>query len=299
MRSDDFFAMGTEVSLVSADDERRDLTDVFAEVREIFSRNEAIFSRFRSESELSRLNDALGKRISVSEEMFEVLEKALKYHRLTRGYFDPRVIEVLESIGYERDFFASDPKRVAKRSCCDKFFTSSWAEEIELDRSSRTVRLEARIDLSGLVKSVTVSQSAEFLRLRGLKNFIIDAGGDMFVSGCASPGEKWRIAVEGIDCGKFLPRLTDTAVATSGRTRRWWSANGKKVHHLVNPFSSDEFSFRLQTVTVFADSPEEADIWAKTLFLMGPERGRLFSEQNALRAVFVDNQGNFYSTSRV
>jgi thiamine biosynthesis lipoprotein len=82
--------------------------------------------------------------------------------------------------------------------------------------------------------------------------------------------------------------LGDEAVATSGIVRRKWEAGGKRFHHIVNPFSPKAFSFALQSVSVVSESVEEGDVWAKTLFVMGLEKGLEYADSRSLKAFFVD-----------
>ena len=107
MISEAFRAIGTEVSVdivltenISTDQARA----AIEKIKYIFQKNEKIFSRFRDDSELSSINNNIGKEIFVSKEMTEVLELCLKFNELSGGYFDPRVIGNLENIGYDKDF---------------------------------------------------------------------------------------------------------------------------------------------------------------------------------------------------
>ena len=108
------------------------------------------------------------------------------------------------------------------------------------------------MDFSGIAKGYIVDQAAEFLKKRGWKNFLVDAGGDMMISGRNSEGEKWRIAVEGVPEEKLMLEISGKGIATSGISRKKWQINGKKFHHLVNPKDPNNFSYELRTVSVIA-----------------------------------------------
>ena len=86
--------------------------------------------------------------------------------------------------------------------------------------------------------------------------------------------------------------MNKKAIATSGIGRRRWEIEGQRIHHIVNPQNPDFFSFDLKSVSVIADSTTQADIWAKTIFLMGKESGILYVKDNDMAAVILDYRGS-------
>ncbi len=104
-----FKAMGTDISaeiiILKKEDKTRAQRSI-EKIKEIFKTNENIFSRFSRDSELCRINANLGEDIKASEKMIEVLKYCLKLNKLSEGYFDPRIIENLEKIGYNKDFIS-------------------------------------------------------------------------------------------------------------------------------------------------------------------------------------------------
>ena len=106
-----FFAMNTRILLLSRS---WDSAKLLCEAEQVFLDVEERFSRFRPSSELSRLNDMSGRRVTVSTEMFHLLDQCRRFHRVSGGLFDPAILPDLESAGYDRSFelvpaYAAEP----------------------------------------------------------------------------------------------------------------------------------------------------------------------------------------------
>lgn len=288
--------MGTDVSIEIVETE--DVSDELTEIENIFKKNEKIFSRFRDDSELSKINNNLGKETNVSREMLEVLELCLKFNKISDGYFDPRVIENLEIIGYDRDFKSNDLNKVDTDIKLEKI-TGELVEDLIINREGKTVLVKKRIDTTGIAKGYTVDEAGKYLDSKGFKNYIVDAGGDMNIKGLNDEGKKWCIGIEGLEDNKLMLELTDCGVATSGISRKRWKIGEKKVHHLINPKDPENFSHDIKTVTVVEEKTVEADGRAKVLVLMGKEKGLEFANQNKIKALFLDYKGNVYLSEAI
>jgi thiamine biosynthesis lipoprotein len=283
-----FDALGTNIEISLIVDEEslkekatRDL-EILAQKYDYYSK---IFSRFDLQSELSRLNSNLNKLIPVSIPMRRLIDFALAYYQKTQNLFDPRIIDVLEGSGYAQSF----DKGVLASSNESNNITSKLSEDLEL--KTEGVKFKRRMDFSGIAKGFINDEVVGILKEKGWKNFLVDSGGDMYFKGLDQFGKEWTIDVEGIDKSKLILQLSDLAVATSGISRRKWELGGKKFHHLINPIDPNEFSFDLKSVTVVSSCTIDADVWAKTLFLMGKEKGFIFAKENSIAAVFLGYNG--------
>lgn len=288
--------MGTDVSVEII--ETSNITKELEEVENIFRKNEKIFSRFREDSELSLVNNNLNKEIKVSREMMEVMELCLKFNKISGGYFDPRIINNLEKIGYDKDFKSNDLNQSEADIKLEEI-SGELENDLMLDLKKQTVIAKKRIDTTGIAKGYTVDEAARYLDRLNYKNYIVDAGGDMNIKGLNNEGQKWRIGIEGMENDKLMLALTDCGVATSGISRKRWKIGEKKVHHLINPKDPENFSHDIKTVTVVADKTVEADGRAKVLVLMGKEKGLEFANQNNIKALFLDYKGNIYLSENI
>jgi thiamine biosynthesis lipoprotein len=288
-----FKALGTDIylQLVSEDVLMEKAKKDLVGAENFYLTAEKIFSRFDEGSELSHFNANLGKFWETSPHFLSVAEKILDYHSISRGLFDPRVIEVLEQVGYEKDFkrmelFVPDlpGKNIQRES------------HIDLDKDliiqGEEVKFNQRMDFAGIAKGYITDTAGEMLKKSGWKNFLLDSGGDMLASGKDQEGDDWRIDIEGIPEEKILLILKDEAIATSGIGKRKWQRGGKRFHHLINPKYPDNFSFDLQSVTVISKTVTEADFWAKVLFLSGKEDGKKLTSKKNLKSIFLDYRGN-------
>jgi thiamine biosynthesis lipoprotein len=290
-----FRAMNTTVELFT-----RDLEDTaaLAPAEDLFHEMEARLSRFIPDSELCRLNDRSGEEVPASDVMFDILEEAGKLHRATRGAFDPAVLPDLEAAGYDRSF-----EKVARTS--DEAAGGVRADrrsisELRIDRARGVVRGPAglRIDLGGLGKGFTVDLVTRLLD--PIQNFVVNAGGDIFARGCGSDGDGWLVAVtDPIVAGRTisLVRLYDEALATSTTTARRWRRAGELQHHLIDPRTGRPATSGVLSATVIARTAVEADVFAKTALLLGPNEGVRFLQEHGAHGLLITEDGQLLQTA--
>lgn len=258
MERREFHAMGTTIELVvEAEGAAHALDAAEAE----FERLEQVMSRFREDSELSRLNR--DGELEASQDLAEVVALALRVRERTRGCFDPTVHDALVGAGYDRTFddVPADADEGGAAAAC--------GGGVRVD--GRRIALEPgyRLDLGGIGKGFAAERAAALLALAG--PCLVSAGGDVAVRGVPAEGA-WAIAVdETITLG-----LTRGGVATSGRDRRRWRRAGAEQHHLIDPVTGRPAVTDLVRVTAVGADAVDAEVLAKTLFLGG--------SQDALRA---------------
>ncbi len=288
--------MGTDVFVKILSDSRdesslrRDLGDAFSLFRDLDWR----FSRFRPDSELSRLNAA--SEMPVSPEMAELLSLSLFFHRATKGIFDPSILSDLESAGYASGFgtdtfgVPTEGKHIDLRP---PFHTLS------LDRVSHIVQkpVGLRLDLGGIAKGYAVDRVAGMLAERGNTDFLVDAGGDIRVSG----GDRGRgygffaVDIDGSSSGdgdRAILALHDRAVATSGTGRRRWRIGDEVRHHLIDPRTGKSADTDLSSVTVVDASVVRAETFAKAICILGREEGSRLADRFDIPAFLVETDGD-------
>jgi FAD:protein FMN transferase len=291
-----FRALGTDIYVeivfgISSREKKEKAKLDLKELENIFRAKQKIFCRFHPESELNRLNRKTGEYSDASQDMLYLAKRALYYNKISGGLYDPRVIGVLEKIGYRKDFRTTD---FSKFSLPEKFQKISTELADDLKTRGGEIFFGCRMDFSGIAKGYITDCAADFLKIRGWKNFLIDSGGDMRIAGKNNEGEKWRIEIEGVPKKKLMLEISERGIATSGISRKKWEIQGKKFHHLVNPKDPNNFSYELRTVSVIASKTENADGRAKTLVLMGKEKGLAFAQKNKIAAIFLDYKGNIF-----
>jgi thiamine biosynthesis lipoprotein len=279
-----FSAMNTVVRLVAFS---ADAGAAFEDAERYFASFEARFSRFLADSELSQLNRAGGRAFAASADMIELLTLAMAMRERTGGIFDPFVLPALEHAGYDRSF-----ELIAEDATNGVAPTAAPSARVEMDTGG-TVRLAAgvRIDLGGIGKGYCVDRVAE--KLAGVRDFVVDAGGDIAARGRGPDGDGWVIAVadpfdDVRDIGSV--RLHDEAIATSTTMRRRWRCGGEIRHHIMDPRTGRSAVSDLVQVSVIARSAAEADVYAKAALILGSIEGATLLRDAGLAALLVDGR---------
>jgi len=267
-----FRAMGTDIEfLVDA----AEAGEALAAAEEEFHRLEAILSRFRPESELSRLND-LGS-LEAGPELREVVALALEAREKTGGRFDPTVHDAVVSTGYDRSFELVAPDGEAPST------GSSCGGAVSVEGFRIELGAQVRLDFGGIGKGYAAVRAARLLCAAGPA--LVNAGGDVAVH-----GGTWPVGVETAD-GCLTLELSAGALATSGRDRRRWRRNGRELHHLIDPKTGTSSDSDLLRLTVVASDAVEAEVWAKALYLQGEERALREADELGLLCVLVTADG--------
>lgn len=234
-------------------------------VEALFEERDAVFSRFRPDSELNQVN-AAGAAGLVSPLFERMVEVALWARETTGGLVDPTLGVALEAAGYDRDFdelAASDePAGVSRPGS-----VSLFGRVLVLGRGSK-------LDLNGVVKAAAVDGAVGVLSGPGF----VSAGGDL-----ATKGE---VDVALPDGGAV--RLVSGGLATSGRTKRRWLRAGEEQHHLIDPATGRPSASRWEQVTVCGATCLAADVAAKAAFLLGDD-GPDWLDERGLPGRFLCN----------
>ena len=238
-----FRSMGCDVIVEGARaSERRAIEGLFDE-------RERIFSRFRPDSELNRVNAHAGSPVRVSQAFAEMLRVALEAESETGGLVDPTLGAELEAAGYDTDFSS-----LANRRYPPSTIQPRRRAAVQLAGRTVLVPTGVRLDLNGVVKGRTVDDALALLSGRGF----VSAGGDLAVRGAF---------VAGLPHGGTISLLRG-ALATSGTDRRRWMRGGRPQHHLIDPGTGVPASSPWEQVTVCGLSCLGADIAAKAAFLL-------------------------------
>jgi thiamine biosynthesis lipoprotein len=294
-------ALGSPLRLTVASDGERIadstvLDHAWAEVGRVFREVDEAMSRFREDSELTRLNRARGPVSGLSRRLVAALTAADRAARLTGGTFDPRVLGDLERIGFTGvpQGAASEPR------------ASGGTSERSLRLMRRTgrrgeIELIEPVDLGGIGKGLALRWAADaagaVLRDNG---FLLDAGGDLVSRGFRG-GEPWSIGIEdpagGTDPLAVAVLERDQAIATSSvRVASAAGPDGRRVHHLIDPRTGEPGGAGLLAVTVAWADPAWAEGWSKAMFLEGASRVADAARARGLAAWWVTEDGELSMT---
>jgi thiamine biosynthesis lipoprotein len=248
-----FRGMGTDIELLLDAEPGGRAEGALDRAEAEFERLEQVMSRFRDDSELSRLNRD-GMITGASPDLVRVVRMALEAREATAGRFDPTVHDAVVTAGYDRSFDDVAPDGVetaaAERPRCGG----------RVIIKGLTIELQPgfRLDLGGIGKGYAADRVADILAVVG--PCLVNAGGDLAVR-----GGSWPVGVT----DELTLELTRGGLATSGRDRRNWIRNGESRHHLIDPATGLPAANTPIRVTVVAGSAAEAEIAAKSAFLGG------------------------------
>lgn len=240
---------------------------------------------------LWRLNEVGGGLVSPG--LAEVLEASLAWARRTRGAFDPTVAPLLDLW----DINAGPHPPPAPESIRQARSRVGWTK-IRWDAGTRQVDLGGTaLDFGGIAKGLALERAAAALRRNGVADFLVDAGGDVLVSG-SKGGRPWRVGIQHPrDPDGFLrvvePR--EGVLLTSGDYQRAYSWNGKMFHHLLDPRTGAP-ARSCQAVTLW--TPRATLVPSAAVFLLGPREGlALLASVPGAEGLVVDGEGRIRETS--
>jgi FAD:protein FMN transferase len=252
---------------------------------------EKTFSPFRTDSELSWLNGQIGKEVIVSNEMYDVLQLAYQYYEETEGIFHPGILTLLEGAGYTQ--YIEHREDFSNGTFLYRPFKISDQPPYQLNAEHHKVTLFTKIDLGGIAKGWIVDQSVRILGDCGYG--FINIGGDIRVFG--ELPRALHIGIEDPSNPENVVAPVDVAcggVATSSSMKRRWRVGGEWRHHLINPYTGKPTNSTIVSATVLAPTCTEADIWAKTVLMLGKEKGLAKAKENGQKAILIDINGTIY-----
>lgn len=264
-------AFGTDALVAVSDPARAGVA--VAAVTEVAEEFDRACSRFRFDSELSRLNAAAGRAVRLGPVLLEAVSAALRAARLTDGDVDPTVGEALIALGYDRTFseVCSGPARSRPLAAVPGWRT------VQLDLDSATVRLPpgVRLDLGATAKALAADHAAAAALEAAGCSVLVSFGGDLAVAGPA-PDEGWRVRVtDDHRAGTQAPGQWITVwaggLATSSTFVRRWETDAGVAHHLVDPSTGGSVDSVWRTVSVCAASCLDANIASTAAVVRGAE----------------------------
>jgi thiamine biosynthesis lipoprotein len=263
-------ALGTGVHLLAIEGPlepaRRAVVDLLDEV-------DHAYSRFRPDSELSRLNAMAGRPLAVSSLFGQAIEAALRAGRLSDGLVDPTVGRAMRAVGYDRDFGSamngSDPLVLRLEP------VPGW-QTISYDRVRRVASLRrgVELDLGSTGKALAADLcAAAALAAMGRGGVLVSLGGDISTAGDVPDGGWPVLAADDsatpVDAGGEVIAIHGGALATSGTTSRRWTRGGVDLHHLIDPRTGLPADGPWRTASVVAATCVDANIVATTTIVRG------------------------------
>jgi len=250
------------------------------DIEAVLNKVDRQMSPWRTDSVLSQFNRASAGQHELPPETLHVTRAALDIARASGGAFDPTVGPLVARWGF-------GPIKGDSHT--------DWTSLIPSDTSLTKTHAGCTLDLCGIAKGFALDLIAERLWAIGLRDFLIEIGGELRGAGLHPEGRPWRSGIEdpraGADTLVSVITLRDLAVATSGI--RWNAVRfqDRAVTHIIDPDERHPVTDALASVSVIAPSAMMADGWATALMAAGPRRGPDLARQQDIAALFLIPEG--------
>lgn len=273
-------AMGTTYHIKVADPEAAGIKALKKEVADRLEQIEQRMSIFRKDSELSRFNafKSTAQWFRASEDFFRLLQISKKLYTLTGGAWDGTVKPLVDLWGFGT---AKKKKKIPDRFQIQRRLKQTGFHLLEIRDDGHVMKQAAStvLDLGSVAKGDAVDQISALLKSHKLHNHLVEIGGEVYASGTKTDGSSWRVGINQPSpyaTGQQLYRvakLKNRALATSGDYRNFFTVNGKRFSHVIDPKSGYPVSNGVVSVSVVADTCAFADGLATAVMVMGRSAG--------------------------
>ncbi len=254
----------------------------------------AQMSTWEPSSDIGRFNASEpGSRHLLQAEFAEVLGCALHWAEASGGAIDPTVGPLVALWGFGAQ---ASPEALQAQPSADAVAEArsrtGW-QRLEFDAAENTVRQPGgfSLDLSGVAKGFAVDHAVEALRALGLRDLLMEIGGELRGVGRRPGGAAWRVRVDGSAENSPVVSLGDLAVATSGDRWHVRAQNGRDVSHTIDARSGEPVASALASVSVLHARCMQSDALATVLTVLGEDEGMAFAERHDIAALFVCRNG--------
>lgn len=262
-------------------------------------------SPFNKQSVITAINNNTNMQVN---DMFRtVFQTAMKVSEETGGDFDITVSPLVNlwGFGFKNDLLPDSSKVDSLRQIIGYQKVKLVGNKIQKDDE------RMMLDCSSIAKGYGVDVVANYLRSKGVQNFMVEIGGEVVTQGLSDRQKPWRIGItKPVDDPtgssqelQEILQLENEALATSGNYRNFRVENGKKYAHTINPHTGYPVSHNLLSATVIAQNCMIADAYATSFMVMGLEKAKAFLENHPELTVYLiysdENSNNqvFYTPS--
>lgn len=257
-------------------------------------------SSYRDDSELNHVNQAsIGEWISLSSDLYAVLQASRKISEQSEGAFDVTVAPLIDLWGFGRQrkegIIPSDADIAQALALVDY-----RQLEIDAGQSRAKKHTTLKVDINGIAQGYTVDQLAQVLSASGCVDYLIEVGGELRLSGHNAEQKLWRIGIEtpadGFGGIEQAVSATNVGMTTAGDYHDYFEKEGVRYSHTIDPRTGKPVTHKLASVTVIAVDAIVADGLDTALEVMGPDAGYDFAQKNNIAAFFVVREGDYFVT---
>ncbi len=264
--------------------------DYAAEIRREMERVNESLSMFNKKSTIARLNR--GETDRTDSLFVRLFAKAAEIHAETGGAFDITVAPLVNAWG-----FGYKNERLPSAEKVDSLLRYVGMEKLKIEDGRLVKAVEGiQMDASSTAKGLGVDLVAEFLEGQGVRDYMVEIGGEVRVKGQSNKSRPWHIGIDKpIDDEaasrrelQFVLEMGEGALATSGNYRRFYVVDGKKYSHTINPKTGFPVQQDILGASVYAPTCMEADAYATAFMVLGMEKAKEIVEANpSVEACFI------------
>ncbi len=288
-------AQGTYYAITYCSDSNENLQPAVDSLLKVFDKS---VSEYLPNSIISRLNN--NDTTATADKIFEtVYKKSMEVSVASNGAFDVTVGPLVNAWG-----FGFKKKEKVTKAVIDSLLPLVGYQKVQLSKG-KLIKTDPRIriDFDGIAQGYTSDWLALFFESKGIRNYLIDVGGEVLAHGNKPDGQLWSVAIElpAKNAGderqiKTILLLKDKAITTAGSYRKYYEENGIRYSHTIDPSNGYPVKHSLLSVTVVADDCITADAYDTVFMVMGLEKSKSFLVNHPeLQAYFIsdDQHGGF------
>lgn len=295
MVSDSGFYLDTDCSISLYNIEESKGKEIISGTFKVCKNYENKMSKTIKGSDIYKINHAAGKPVKVDKDTLDVIKLGIKVSKESDGIFDITVGAITDLWDFQTD----KPKLPDSGKLKEAVSTVGYKNIVIDGDKVKLKNPKTKIDLGAVAKGYISGKMAEHLKSRGIKNGIINLGGNVVAIGKKPDGSFWKIGIRKPDKGssKILgaTNVEDRVVITSGVYERMFELSGRRYHHILNPKTGYPIDSDLTGVTLITsiDNAGECDAYSTVSLLMGKDKGSNFMKKHKdkYEVMFIDRDG--------
>lgn len=293
-------AQGTYYSVIYFDDKGRNLQTAIDSLLKDFDKTASLWEE---ESVIRKINE---NRDSIANEDFaQLLEMSKEMHEYSEGAFDCTIGKLVNAWG-----FGFSKKEEMSDDVIDSLLQYVGQQPIIVrDSKGRPIVHKASpattIDFNAIAQGYSTDKVSRFLESKGIENYLVDIGGEVYAKGCKPDSSAWTVGIERPADNKYSSpevemsiELCNKAVVTSGSYRKYYEKDGTRYSHTIDPKTGRPVEHTLLSVSVVDKSAWRADALATAFMVMGLEKAKKFirehPEDTMERVIFIYSEGEGY-----
>ena len=280
-----------------------DINQVKQSMQKALDKVDKQISNYRDDSDIEGFNrSASTDWQTLPADVIHLLAIAKTVYHDSHGCYDPTIKPLFDLWG-----FRADKLHVPSAAEIAATRAEVGFDHVQIDPSRNRIRKDLpklAIDMSSMGEGYTIWHLAKVLEDAGVRNYLVEFGGDMLVKGHKPGGKRWKIAIErplpgDMQVEKVVTIQSDAGVSvnTSGTYRHFFDESGHVYSHILDPRTGSPVTHHLVSATVFGTDPRVSDAWATAMLCMGHSEGEQVAKQQSLPVFFIQQENKKLVTS--